>query len=271
MGILIWIIIATYQTNNASYIIFTFWENMGRYTLPVMIPTLALNITLMISLKGVKRNDNNKETFNGSVNIHNAQVGKSIDCEMQYTPEKIITRDALINQDPIRCEDDDYESMRPVKWTNSNNVNNTLDKDNSSNDNQSTETNNLMNTKRHITKWHIIATIIVGLFLVYGIVASTVNSTIATCNNDNMMYTYCLIQKYYWNHYMGDNISHNEYRSIRCDYSTFKKRMISNKLYRKKIYNSLMEDTKKLYKDFDSFQSEFDISHNLRTPLIWLW
>lgn len=95
LGILIWIIIATYQTNNASYISFTFWENMGRYTLPVMIPTLALIITLMISLKVVKRNDKNKETFNGSVNIHNASEEEKINAEMQLTPKKNITMEEV--------------------------------------------------------------------------------------------------------------------------------------------------------------------------------
>lgn len=102
-------------------------------------------------------------------------------------------------------------------------------------------------------KWYYVFAIIFGVIITYSVVASVVNHKYAECDENQMisLYIYCNNMKY-----------------VRCNNTVFKYRMISSRLYRKKIHSKIFSNTKE---SFDGFEQQLKISHNMENPFYWLW
>ena len=102
--------------------------------------------------------------------------------------------------------------------------------------------------KSKIIKWTAAC---LAAMILYGIIASTVDHTIATYNSAEMINFYQNLKKY---------------DLTTCNYETFKYKMIANSLYRKKMYNY------KFYNiDYDDFIERFEIKKRLENPFVWIW
>ena len=112
-------------------------------------------------------------------------------------------------------------------------------------------------------KWMWIVAIIFGLCAIYGIVARTVDNTIATCNEDMMQRVY-------------QQVTYQGY--VSCSYPVFRYRMIASSLYRKKMYN-LYPIYPYKWKgnecstrcDYDDYVHYLHINKWLESPFVWLW
>lgn len=117
--------------------------------------------------------------------------------------------------------------------------------------------------KWKMKKWMWIVAVIIGLCAIYGIVARTVDNTIATCNEDMMQRVY-------------QQVSYQGY--VSCSYPVFRYRMIANSLYRKKIYN-LYPMYPYQWKgracekpcDYENYVFNLHINKWIENPFVWLW
>ena len=103
-------------------------------------------------------------------------------------------------------------------------------------------------------KWYYLLAFITGLILTYSVVASVVNHNYAECDENQMisLYIYC------------DKMDYTN-----CNNSSiFRYRMISSRLYRKKVHNKIYSNTKE---SFYRFEQQLKISHNMENPFYWLW
>ena len=273
--------------NTHEYIGPTFWENMGRYTVFVMLPTLVLIITLFIALK-VKKVDKKAEHKETDDNQLHCGVGKSrVNFEIKLTPEEIMTMEVLRNQNPEKWKDNDLELIKEVKkqvgcivdnmsQPINNDSNNATEekcyydkKDKTSQQALTNKSEKMKENKKMKINWPRTILIIRGAMVLYSVVATTVNSTIATCNNDAMLFIYRQCCQYETE---SGNVLKGDYRFIKCDYCTFRRRMISNDLYKRKIYNSLNSDMHMyVYKSFDDFKTKLNVSNYMINPFVWLW
>lgn len=117
--------------------------------------------------------------------------------------------------------------------------------------------------KWKMKKWMWIVAIIIGLCAIYGIVARTVDSTIATCNEDMM-------------HRVYQQVTYQGY--VSCSYPVFRYRMIASSLYRKKMYN-LYPMYPYQWKgqacekpcDYENYVFNLHINKWIENPFVWLW
>lgn len=117
--------------------------------------------------------------------------------------------------------------------------------------------------KWKMKKWMWIVAIIIALCTLYGIVARTIDNTIATCNEDMMQRVY-------------QQVSYQGY--VSCSYPVFRYRMIANSLYRKKIYNLYpmypYQWKGRTYEkpcDYDNYVFNLHINKWVENPFVWLW
>lgn len=112
--------------------------------------------------------------------------------------------------------------------------------------------------------WLTVLGVIIGVFVLYGIVATIVDYNIATCDETvmNKIYT---------------DVKQNGL--VECNYPVFRFRMIANSLYRKKIYrlwpyyytdSRYYIYTKKTC-DYNTFYSSLKIDNRLENPFVLFW
>lgn len=112
-------------------------------------------------------------------------------------------------------------------------------------------------------RWMWVLAGIIGLCVVYGVVAKVVDNTVTTCSEDAMQRLYYVLKN-------------AEY--VDCDYPTFRYRMIANSLYRKKMYNLYpyypykwkgQWNDKKC--DYDDYVLHLHRDKWIENPFVWIW
>ena len=274
MGLLILFLISASNTN--EYLGPSLWENMGRFTIFVLLPALVLIITLLIALKVKKIDDkaDNNADYEDHLELHYG-IGKNrVNFEVKLNPEEIITMEDMRKQNPDKWKDNDLELIKEVKKQVRSIAENmsqpTINDFEKAKNSKMCDNNDIIQNKKTMRmKWYKVIIIIVCVIVaMYSVVATTVNSTIATCDNSVMINTYYEIQDWY---IRGSDDWRGDYRCVKCSYSTFRRRMIGNDLYRQKIYNFLRPSTQKDYKNYDNFKTRLNISNNMINPFVWLW
>lgn len=112
-------------------------------------------------------------------------------------------------------------------------------------------------------RWMWIVAGIIGLCVVYGVVAKVVDNTVATCDENSMQRLYYVLKN-------------AEY--VNCDYPTFRYKMIANSLYRRKMYN-LYPYFPYMWKgnwndkkcDYDNYVLHLHRDKWIENPFVWIW
>ena len=111
-GVLIHLLVASCRNSGYGFVF-----DLGATMLFVIIPEVALLITLFIKLKveNVDKNEINESIETFDVPLHYGAGENRVDFELQLTKEEMIKLGEMRREDPDRWEDNDLELVKAVK------------------------------------------------------------------------------------------------------------------------------------------------------------